>query len=51
VQGWANGIPLLKEGGTIRLFIPPSFGYGNQPYGPIPANSILIFDVTLNTVL
>jgi FKBP-type peptidyl-prolyl cis-trans isomerase FkpA len=51
VQGWANGIPLLKEGGTIRLFIPPSFGYGNQPYGPIPANSILIFDVTLNAVL
>ena len=51
IQGWANGIPLIKEGGTIHLYIPPSFGYGSQPNGPIPANSILIFDVTLNTVL
>lgn len=50
IQGWANGVPLIKEGGSIRLYIPPSFGYGNQPYGSIPANSILIFDVTLNAV-
>ena len=51
VQGWANGVPLIKEGGVIHLYIPPSFGYGSQPYGPIPANSVLIFDITLNSVL
>lgn len=51
IQGWANGIPLIKEGGTIHLYIPPSLGYGSQPYGSIPANSILVFDVTLNSVL
>jgi FKBP-type peptidyl-prolyl cis-trans isomerase FkpA len=50
IQGWANGIPLIKAGGSIHLYIPPSLGYGSQPYGPIPANSILIFDVTLNAV-
>lgn len=51
IQGWANGVPLIKEGGVIHLYIPPSFGYGNQANGPIPANSVLIFDITLNSVL
>ena len=50
VRGWANAIPLIKEGGKIRLYIPPSLGYGNQDHGSIPANSILIFDVTLDAV-
>ena len=47
VQGWTNGIPLIKKGGKIHLYIPPSLGYGSQSNGPIPANSILIFDVDL----
>ena len=50
IQGWANGVPLVKEGGVIHLYIPPSLGYGSQPNGPIPGNSILIFDITLNAV-
>jgi FKBP-type peptidyl-prolyl cis-trans isomerase FkpA len=48
IAGWTNGIPLLKMGGQIRLFIPPSLGYGAQGIPPtIPPNSILIFDVKL----
>lgn len=49
ITGFKNGIPLIKTGGKIRLFIPPSLGYGaNPPSGsPIPANAVLIFDVTL----
>jgi FKBP-type peptidyl-prolyl cis-trans isomerase FkpA len=52
IAGWKNGLPLIKKGGKIRLFIPPSLGYGSQPYpnaaNPvIPANSILIFEVEL----
>jgi FKBP-type peptidyl-prolyl cis-trans isomerase FkpA len=50
IRGWTNGIPLIKQGGKIHLYIPPSLGYGNQAQGPIPANSILIFDVTLDVV-
>jgi FKBP-type peptidyl-prolyl cis-trans isomerase FkpA len=50
ITGWRNGIPLIGVGGLIHLYIPPSLGYGSAPYGPIPANSILIFDVTLNSV-
>lgn len=51
IRGWANTIPLLKEGGTIHLYIPPTLGYGSQAVGSIPANSVLVFDVTLNAVL
>jgi FKBP-type peptidyl-prolyl cis-trans isomerase FkpA len=47
IIGWKIGIPLIKVGGSIRLYIPPSLGYGSQAQQGIPANSILIFDITL----
>jgi FKBP-type peptidyl-prolyl cis-trans isomerase FkpA len=48
ITGWQAGIPLIKKkGGKIRLLLPSFYGYGNQPNGPIPANSVLDFDVTL----
>jgi FKBP-type peptidyl-prolyl cis-trans isomerase FkpA len=47
IPGWTNGVPLIKEGGKITLYVPPSLGYGSQNYGNIPGNSILIFDVEL----
>lgn len=57
IRGWTNGVPLVKEGGRILLFIPPSLGYGNQEVRDrntgalrIPANSVLIFEVDLTTV-
>ena len=50
VRGWTNVVPLIKEGGRLTVYIPPSLGYGNQANGPIPANSILIFDISLLAV-
>lgn len=50
IRGWTNTLPLIKQGGSIRLFVPPSMGYGNQANGSIPANSILVFDVQLTAV-
>src|SRR3954470_20770740 len=50
IAGWQAGIPLIKNGGSIRLFIPPSLGYGSTANGPIPANSVLIFRVDLKSV-
>jgi len=50
IKGWVNTVPLIKQGGKIRLFIPPSLGYGSQAAGSIPPNSILIFDIELTVV-
>lgn len=50
ITGWQNGIPLIRSGGKITLYIPPSLGYGNNPVGIIPANSILIFEIELINV-
>lgn len=51
VRGWTNGVPLVKVGGRIILYIPPSLGYGAQEIRDgqgtvrIPANSNLVFEV------
>ncbi len=51
IQGWNEGLIGMKAGGTRRLYIPPSLGYGAQGSPPvIPANADLIFDVTVVTV-
>lgn len=47
ILGWQKGIPLIKKGGSINLYIPPSLGYGSNANGTIPANSILVFNIQL----
>jgi FKBP-type peptidyl-prolyl cis-trans isomerase FkpA len=47
ITGWQLGLPLIKAGGKIKLYLPPSLGYGNSVSGSIPANSILVFEITL----
>lgn len=53
IEGWKKGIPLIKKGGQIKLYLPPTLAYGNnelkdsQGQVVIPAKSMLIFDVTL----
>jgi len=50
IPGWQIGIPLVKSGGSINLYIPPSLGYGASGSGPIPPNAILIFKIDLVNV-
>jgi FKBP-type peptidyl-prolyl cis-trans isomerase FkpA len=48
IQGWQIGIPLFKEGGSGKLFIPSHLAYGeNPPPGPIGKNEVLAFDIEL----
>ena len=50
VQGWAEGLQLMKEGSRWQLVIPPPLAYGARGSGRIPPNSTLIFEVELLTV-
>jgi len=47
IKGWSEGVPGMKEGGTRRLLIPAAQAYGAQASAKIPANSDLVFDITL----
>ncbi len=49
IQGWEEGIALLKEGDKAEFLIPPALGYGAQGAGGgvIPPNAWLLFKVEL----
>jgi FKBP-type peptidyl-prolyl cis-trans isomerase FkpA len=47
IEGWQKGVPLIRQGGQIRLIVPSTMAYTNRPVGPIPANSPLDFTVDL----
>ena len=51
IQGWDEGVQLLKVGDKARFVIPSNLGYGAQGAGGvIPPNATLIFDVELMDV-
>jgi FKBP-type peptidyl-prolyl cis-trans isomerase FkpA len=46
IQGWDEGLRLLKNGGTATLYVPAFLAYDQQPSGPSrKPNENLIFDV------
>ena len=47
IEGWKIGVPKIGKGGRIKLFVPSGLAYKNDASGAIPANSVLIFDITL----
>ncbi|MET1033113.1 MAG: FKBP-type peptidyl-prolyl cis-trans isomerase [Candidatus Saccharimonadales bacterium] len=52
IDGWKEGMPGMKVGGTRRLLIPAVQAYGaNPPQGSgIPANADLVFDIVLHKI-
>lgn len=47
IPGFQFGVTKIQKGGKIRVLIPSVYGYGNQPLGAIPANSVLDFTIEL----
>lgn len=52
IAGWNQGLVGMQAGGTRVLIIPSSLAYGScpTPGTPIPPNSALVFQVTLNSI-
>lgn len=45
IPGFNEALTLLKAGAKGTFVIPSSIGYGDQARGPIPANSVLVFEL------
>ena len=50
IQGWTEGIPYFKTGGSGILLVPSHLGYGPYDNRDIPGGSVLVFDVKLISV-
>ena len=52
IKGFDMGVTGMKVGGTRRVIIPPSLGFGatGSSDGTIPPNAALVFDILLVSV-
>lgn len=47
IKGFEQGILGMCFAEERRVTIPPHLGYGDREMGPIPPNSVLVFDIQL----
>jgi len=50
IPGWTEGLQLMKPGAKYQLWVPPQLAYDLNSPPPIPAGSMLVFEVELISV-
>lgn len=50
IKGWQEAIPLIKQGGSVRMIVPSTLAYNFAGRSPIPAFSCLDFTVKVTDV-
>lgn len=47
LAGWQEVLPLMKEGATWQVFVPPELAFGARGNPPVGPNEALMFDLKL----
>jgi FKBP-type peptidyl-prolyl cis-trans isomerase FkpA len=47
IQGWQEGVPMMRVGETWEFVIPSTIAYGDRDRAPIPPGSTLLFEIEL----
>ena len=51
IRGWQIGIPLIENGGKIRLIVPSNLAYGSYPpSASIPKHAVLDFTIEILSI-
>lgn len=50
IKGWKEVVPLMKEGATFELYVPPHLAYGDESMGLVGPNETLIFTIHLVSI-
>lgn len=47
LQGWQEVLPLMREGATWQIFVPPEMAFGVRGQPPVGPNEVVVFDLKL----
>lgn len=50
IEGWQIILPMLQEGGTVKMIVPSSLAFGCQSHNGLPGNAILYYQIHLISV-
>lgn len=51
LQGWQEVLPLMKQGATWQIFVPPELAFGQRGNPPVGPNEALMFDLKLVEII
>jgi len=51
LKGWQEILPLMKQGSTWQIFVPPELAFGARGNPPVGPNEALMFDLKLVELL
>lgn len=51
LKGWQEVLPLMKQGSTWQIFVPPELAFGARGNPPVGPNEALMFDLKLVELL
>jgi len=51
LKGWQEVLPLMKQGSTWQIFVPPELAFGQRGNPPVGPNEALMFDLKLIEII